>query len=599
MIFDSLTDDDYLFISRGRAKVYGLENNEVTFNSEDDEPQIIEICSSRHTTGYSSDDSCPELVPIDPIAYVSNDTKPALVVTRDVHHAFQECPIALHQSYDNAYDEDHNSSIQDIMLRNHTIVSTVDSRLSESKEIIEEVTNPKIVPVEVTDLKVLETTVEKDTELLEKMPDLLNSTSVEDEDEDVDPIVRPRFFNSLNSRQVLLLIKSPLHFHGILNIKLLAGKAEVYGYELKPNEPVTAYSPRGHSFINITPSMPAATDTIENAGKTLEVLRTDFLLSDICEALHQYDPLNDSILLIERGDTGNKAFNMIDKYMKQTVFPNAQAFNSRRPYYSAETILHCQFLLRPRTQLVSSSQWMSVSVQPNSRIMVIGGKGVGKSTLVRHLINRNLPKHPRILIIDLDIGQPELFTPQTVSATCLEEPILGPGYMKHRVPDQAFLFGDINVVLSPIKYIKCVLRLIRHCHNKAEYQNIPWIVNTMGYNRGFGLELTVAALKALEPTDLIQINGHRSADNFDRILTSDEVNGFKFNIFQDEVNAFGDNKECRYETHVYGSMARRSGERTNEWDMSAKDLRFAMILAHLGNALIGSSEWITDVKPCW
>lgn len=586
-----------MFICRGRAKVYGLENNEVTFNSEDDGPQIIEISSSRHTTGYSSDDSCPELVPIDPAAYLSNDTKPGLVVTVDENHTFQDCPIALHQSYDTSYDEDHNASIQEIMLRNHTIVSTVDSRLSENVEITEEIIIPKIDPVKLSDSKVPE--VDKGIEILNKKPDLQNSPGVEDEYEDVDPIVRPRFYNSLNSRQVLLLIKSPLHFHGILNLKLLAGKAEVYGYELKPNEPVTAYSPRGHSFINITPSMPAATDTIENAGKILEVLRSDFLLSDIREALHQYDPLRDAILLIERGDAGNKAFNMIDKYMKQTVFPNAQAFSNRRPYYAAETILHCQFLLRPRTQLVSSSQWMSVSVQPKSRIMVIGGKGVGKSTLVRHLINRNLPKNPRILLIDLDIGQPELFTPQTVSATCLNEPILGPGYMKHCIPDQAFLFGDINVVLSPIKYIKCVLRLIRHCQNKAEYQNIPWIVNTMGYNRGFGLELTVAALKALEPTDLIQINGHRSADNFDRTLSCDEVNGFKFNIFQDEVNAFGDITDCRYETHIYDSMARRSGERTNEWDMSAKDLRFAMILAHLGNALIGSSEWITDVKPCW
>lgn len=589
-----------MFISRGRANVYGLENNEVTFNSEDDGPQIIEITSSRHRTGYSSDDSCPELVPIDPIANISNDTNPTLVVTVDEHHTFQECPIALHQSNDTSYDEDFNVSIQDIMLQNHTIVSTVDSRISENMTVVEEVIIPKIVPVEEPDTKMSETAVEEDTEMFDNTQDLQNTTSVEDEDENVDPIVRPRFYNSLNSRQVLLLLKSPLHFHGILNLKLLGGNAEVYGYALKPNEPATAYSPRGHSFINITPSMPdPTTDTFEEAAKNLADLRSHFLLSDISEILCQYDCSKDAILLIERGDTGNKAFNMIDKYMKQTVFPNAQAFNSRRPYYAAETILHCQFLLRPRTQLISSSQWMSVSVKPKSRIMVIGGKGVGKSTLVRHLVNRNLPKHPRILLIDLDIGQPELFTPQTVSATCLNEPIIGPGYMKHRVPDQAYLFGDINVVLSPIKYIKCVLRLIRHCQNKAEYQDIPWIVNTMGYNRGFGLELTVAALKALEPTDLIQINGHRSADNFDRILSCDEVNGFKFNIFQDEVNAFGDIAECSYETHTYSSIARRYGERTNEWDMSAKDLRFAMILAHLGNALIGSPEWITDVKPCW
>ena len=52
------------------------------------------------------------------------------------------------------------------------------------------------------------------------------------------------------------------------------------------------------------------------------------------------------------------------------------------------------------------------SVQP--RLLVAGGKGVGKSTLVRFLVNRLISelKGP-VLVVDLDPGQAEFTVPGT------------------------------------------------------------------------------------------------------------------------------------------------------------------------------------------
>lgn len=656
-------DDNLLYISRGQATVYDLSDNNVSFNSDDSTPQIIEIPSKKNID-YSSDDSCPQLVPITQrhtkkkvnsssrkskksISYSSDESCPQLVpiettadaksvdtfstptknrntykpkeflcapisVTTPIAHKWQKCPITVL----NANENQHNVSIENIISNMSSKNICFTDQVQEQMEIDEEMDIAEELDSNEDSLdnaiiKAIESELNSNEKPLqfETLKDKKKRYKFEQEieqanesinyDEDVvDPIIQPKFFNSLNSRQVLLVLKSEIHFHGVLRITLLAGTAQVYGYDLKLNKTITAYSPRGYSFINITPTYRTETKNIKNQ---LDDFKCEFLQADIKRITSTFNASNDALLLLER-ETGNKSINMIEKYMKQTVFPNINAFNSRRAFYSSEFILHCIFYLKSKTKLTTSSEWHSIGMSTDSKIMVIGGKGVGKSTLVRHLVNSNLEMHNKILLIDLDIGQPELFVPQTVSAVCLSEPILGPGYLLNKSPDRAYLFGDINVVVSPIKYLNCVLRLLKFCQEAPEYQNIPWIINTMGYNRGFGLELTAVILKALQPTDLIQISSHRELDNFDRILTSDEVNAFNFNIFQSEVNDIASKSstlECSYQTHVWESLARKFGEKKNDWDMSARDLRFIIILANLGKLLKGTAEWITDVKPCW
>lgn len=403
--------------------------------------------------------------------------------------------------------------------------------------------------------------------------------------------VKPsQFFNSVNSRHVLLLLRKTLHFHGSLHIKLIAGKAIAFGYELQSNQTVTVHSPRGHGLICLIPN-PNGASTNENF-KLLDALKEDFYLQDIKYLKDEFNSDNDAILLLERDQT-NKGVNMIERYMRETVFPNINAFNNESPFYSSEFVLHCKFLNQPENGLVLNNEWSTLNLKNNSKLITIGGKGVGKTTFVRYLINSHFDKFKKFLFIDLDIGQPELFVPQTLSVTIVTEPILGPGYLRNVKPVKSVLFGDINVLPDPFKYWRCVVEIFKFCTSNEEFANMPWIINTMGYSRGFGSELIASILKIFKPTNLVQIQSRSPMENYDQIMMADVVNNFKFNIFKDEMKQI--NGKCTYQTHVFNAARDKSNHK--QVDMNAKDIRYTMILAKLGNCLKSNSDWLTSVKP--
>ncbi len=418
-----------------------------------------------------------------------------------------------------------------------------------------------------------------------------NDNSADDEPVNA-PTLSPQFFNSTNSTQVLLLLKGKLYFHGALKIRLIAGELCIFGYAMQQNETVTANSPRGHSFLYLSPTPPANVDGMEQLKIRLKKFSNHFHRSDLQEIISNFDPTSDAVVLLE--NDFSKSIFMIENYMKETVFPNVNSFTCR-PFHQSESILRSQFLMYSTSGLKMNPQWQDISMTGSSRHVIIGGKGVGKSTFLRYLINRNLRKFKNVLLIDLDIGQPEMFLPQTVSATIITEPILGPGYLRNKSPHKSYLFGDVNVLVSSIKYLKCVLKLLKHCHSVDEFKSMPWVVNTMGYNRGFGLELIVAILRTLKPTDLIQIQSGNLVNNFEKILHADEVNNFEFSFFDEEVKDVASN--CTYVTHICDAMSVSKQKRF--WDITPRDLRYAMILSKLGNILKGSAKWITDVKPVW
>lgn len=400
----------------------------------------------------------------------------------------------------------------------------------------------------------------------------------------------PKFFNSVNSRHVLLLLRKTLHFHGSLHVKLIAGKAIAFGYDLQLNKTVTVHSPRGHGLICLIPT--SNTVAIQSNLNVLDDLKNDFYVQDLNYLREEFNGGNDAILLLQRDQT-NKGVNMIERYMRETVFPNINAFNNESPFYSSEFVLRCKFLNEPANGLVLNDEWSTLNLTDNSKLITIGGKGVGKSTFVRHLINSNFDKFKKFLFIDLDIGQPELFVPQTLSATVVTEPILGPGYLQNVKPAKAVLFGDINVLPDPIKYWRCVAEIHKFCSSNVEFAKMPWIINTMGYSRGFGSELIACILKIFKPTDLVQIESRLNMENFDQIMQTSVVNDFKFNVFKNEMKQISGN--CKYTTHVFNAARGRGNHK--QTDMNAKDIRYTMILAKLGNCLKFDSDWLTSVKP--
>ncbi|KAJ8879927.1 hypothetical protein PR048_020548 [Dryococelus australis] len=76
----------------------------------------------------------------------------------------------------------------------------------------------------------------------------------------------------------------------------------------------------------------------------------------------------------------------------------------------------------------------SASFQEEGGRVVLGGKGVGKSTFLRYLANSCVSKHGSVLWLDFDPGQAEFTVPGCMSAVLVKEPLLGPNFTHISTP---------------------------------------------------------------------------------------------------------------------------------------------------------------------
>lgn len=68
-------------------------------------------------------------------------------------------------------------------------------------------------------------------------------------------------------------------------------------------------------------------------------------------------------------------------------------------------------------------------------VVLCGGVNVGKSTLLRYLVNRSLEKWSEILVLDFDPGQSEFTVMGCLSAILIKNPLLGPNFSHLIKPD--------------------------------------------------------------------------------------------------------------------------------------------------------------------
>lgn len=451
-----------------------------------------------------------------------------------------------------------------------------------------------------------------------------------------------KFYNSVDSRYVLLLLKSKIYIQGAIKLKLIAGQIEIFGYKPKINETLEVFSPRGYSHLSITPiklssslsSSPLDNNNINNDDNNINfefinTFKNDFMSNDWIE-LFNYK--TDALILLER--CNKQEIEMINKYMKENMFIDRSIF-SKRLLSTSENILQCIFeeeeeekddeKIGDTEKIITTSEncqndnkikidkiWNEIEISSMSKILIIGGKNVGKSTLLRYLINCNIKKFSKLAILDFDIGQPEIFVPQTISAIILDKPLLGPGYLHSLKPNKSLLFGDKNILSSPTFYIKNIKNLIDYCNEQEEFHNIPWFINTMGYNKGFGSELISIIIKLLKPTNIIQLHDeYKDINNYDYIMTTDNINQVPKYLFDDEIfnndDLINQSYTNNHQLHLFKSVANLNRNKrkviqpipmriNRKNKITANDKRYEMIIAHCGHILNkGYDEWLTDV----
>ncbi|ETL85512.1 hypothetical protein F442_15288 [Phytophthora nicotianae P10297] len=152
------------------------------------------------------------------------------------------------------------------------------------------------------------------------------------------------------------------------------------------------------------------------------------------------------------------------------------------------------------------------------KIVVCGGKGVGKSTFCRYLVNRLLSKFGTVAFLDTDLGQSELTPSGLVALHALSTPLLGPGFAHMKHPVRSFFCGNTNPGNDPLYYMKAVKSLLRLYEVKWGRQDqdnsnsserpracVPLVINTDGWIKSMGHDLLCNVIQETNPDHVVQL----------------------------------------------------------------------------------------------
>lgn len=343
-------------------------------------------------------------------------------------------------------------------------------------------------------------------------------------------------------RNVVIVImesKSRLCFTGKLLVKVLYGAVEIYGYILnRSTEATEVYSPRGYSNVSIETSEALTEDSLEDVWTAL-VARgiTRDSESKLRMSIDNVQP-GTAILVLQNFENGLTRF-------LRTHFPSFRLFPSiNNPcYYSwmnpkrAEIMLQASLHLEQDDdhnyrRLIASScittditEKMLNSWRANewSCTLIAGGKGVGKSTSVRYLINSLLRTSGKVVLVDVDPGQAECTPAGCVSYSLIEEPLMGPNFTHLKMPVYQLYLDDINVARCVTRYLEGVKMLIERLQRCPVLSRLPIVVNTMGFTYDLGWDIAMFTIKLIRPTIILQIMSSRKK-NYQNYLSAEVVN---------------------------------------------------------------------------
>lgn len=389
----------------------------------------------------------------------------------------------------------------------------------------------------------------------------------------------------------ILVLKHPvkLHFQGKISVTVLSGAVEILGYILKTNPDLETdfYCPRGNCFLCFESILSNRNTRIVSLLKKYSM--TEGQIHGFCSTLNE----NDCILAIRH--LKNKMSYYLDRHVPQQLYPNMQQFDER-PLRSLEKQLRCLFELEtaPLKLYKKHQTWpniVSTIIQTNcSRTLLCGGRSVGKSTLVRYLVNSLLNEVEKVVVIDLDCGQSEFTIGGCISVTTVDTPIFGPNYTHLKAPDVAYFVGDVNVMNCLYRYVKCVELLIKYFEENVN-KNVPLIINHMGFCRSIGLDIIVHTIKLIRPTDVIQMQSKSKGRNYLNELTPEFVANYK-PIFSLETEFC----KMNYSLTLLNSVAEQKVP--GELESEPRLLREMSILSYFSQ-ILKENEEITAAIPYW
>uniref|UniRef100_A0A3Q2E3L5 Nucleolar protein 9 n=1 Tax=Cyprinodon variegatus TaxID=28743 RepID=A0A3Q2E3L5_CYPVA len=136
-------------------------------------------------------------------------------------------------------------------------------------------------------------------------------------------------------------------------------------------------------------------------------------------------------------------------------------------------------------------------------ILVCGIKNVGKSTFIRILINTLLNHTSSVDYLEGDLGQTEFTPAGCLSLLTVKEPLLGPPFTHQITPDHMIYYGQPSCETDLDHYLDSLKSLWRR---RPQNREMPVIINTAGWVKGFGLQLLVDLIRFLPVTHVVQLS---------------------------------------------------------------------------------------------
>ncbi|XP_064604883.1 polynucleotide 5'-hydroxyl-kinase NOL9-like isoform X2 [Liolophura sinensis] len=247
----------------------------------------------------------------------------------------------------------------------------------------------------------------------------------------------------------------------------------------------------------------------------------------------------------------------------------------------------------PADFIAVQDKWLSILKEKDvaPKALSCGGKNVGKSTFNRYLINSTLQRVKSLCYLDCDVGQTEFNPPGCIALHVIHEPVLGPPFTHQQDPFFMCFFGLVSPAEDPRFYSSCMKKVY------SQYESMdpkpPLIINTMGWNKGLGINLLVDTCHITCPDLIIQLESMNQSNNFPAV-TPDFLHyspGWLFNR-----NAESDEEEHKFKHELIIVDSPVVPNIESQLRFHSRDHRDLTTLGYISRCL-RSAQGLQEVQP--
>ncbi|KAF8783194.1 polynucleotide 5'-hydroxyl-kinase nol9-like [Argiope bruennichi] len=309
------------------------------------------------------------------------------------------------------------------------------------------------------------------------------------------------------SEVVVLEYPSSVTFHGYVRVTVCFGEVCIFGYELKERKKIKVLSTEGTGLKKAVPVKSWTKGSYVYLTSQLLKLTSNESDIDVDEFVRSIKPT--SAVLIVRRLILPPSLRFLELYYPnavQTQWPRNRKKEtlelcSTQDSYVIDISDEFEKISEEINQIITEA--VSDEEKPGPLILVRGEKNLGKSTLIRYLMNSTLNKHPVFYFLDTDLGQTEYTPPGVVSLIRVTKPLLGPPFAHQEKPLKMIFVGSLSPAASPSLYKKSIMCLMKYF--KEHFPREVLFVNTMGWCQGLG-ELCLQSLRdVVKPTVQVEI----------------------------------------------------------------------------------------------